>query len=98
MSKLHKETDTMASQAVAAAGSVKAIWRYPVKSMTGEPLDDAIVTDSGVVGDRAYAVIDQSNGRIASAKVPKKWGGLLELNARFVEPPRAGMPTLLPVP
>jgi uncharacterized protein YcbX len=58
--------------------------------MTGEPLDEAIVTDGGLVGDRAYAVIDQSNGKIASAKVPKKWGGLLELNAEFVEPPRAG--------
>ena len=80
----------MASQAIGAAGAVKSLWRYPVKSMTGECLDEAVVTDGGLVGDRAYAVIDQSNGKVASAKVPKKWGGLLDLNAVFVEPPLAG--------
>ncbi len=82
----------MASQAKAADGAVKAIWRYPVKSMTGEALDEAIVTDRGLIGDRAYALIDQSNGKVASAKLPKKWGGLLELTAAFVEPPRTGTP------
>ena len=80
----------MALQATETAGAVKSLWRYPVKSMTGEHLNEAVVTDGGFVGDRAYALIDQSNGKIASAKVPKKWGGLLELNAAFVEPPRAG--------
>jgi uncharacterized protein YcbX len=58
--------------------------------MTGEHLDEAVVTDGGLVGDRAYAVIDQSNGKVASAKVPKKWGSLLELTAAFMEPPRVG--------
>lgn len=78
------------TQAMGAVGAVKSLWRYPVKSMTGEHLDEAVVTDGGLVGDRAYAVIDQSNDKIASAKVPKKWGGLLDLNAVYVEPPRAG--------
>lgn len=78
------------TQAMGAVGAVRSLWRYPVKSMTGEHMDEAMVTDGGLVGDRAYAVIDQSNGKIASAKVPKKWGGLLDLNAVFVEPPRVG--------
>jgi len=60
--------------------------------MSGEGLDEALVTDGGILGDRAYAVIDQSNGKIASAKLPKKWGGLLELGASFVEHPRFGAP------
>jgi uncharacterized protein YcbX len=90
MSQPHKEKDAMASQAIAPAGTVKSIWRYPVKSISGEPLDEAIVTDGGLVGDRAFALIDQSTGKVASAKLPKKWGGLLELAAAFVEPPRAG--------
>lgn len=76
-----------------SVGAIKSLWRYPVKSMRGEGLDEALVTDSGVLGDRAYALIDQSNGKVASAKLPKKWGGLVEFAATFVEPPRAGAPT-----
>ncbi|MGE0648113.1 MAG: MOSC domain-containing protein [Alphaproteobacteria bacterium] len=76
----------------ASVGAIKSLWRYPVKSMRGEGLDEALVTDSGVLGDRAYALIDQSNGKVASAKLPKKWGGLVEFAATFVEPPRAGAP------
>ena len=31
---------------------VTELWRYPVKSMRGERLDDAVLTDDGVTGDR----------------------------------------------
>ena len=34
-------------------GHVVAIWRDPIKSMMGEQLNDADVTERGVVGDRA---------------------------------------------
>ena len=37
-------------------GHVESLWRYPVKSMRGEKLDDAFVGFSGVYGDRLYAV------------------------------------------
>lgn len=80
------------SQPPEAAGAVTSLWRYPVKSMGGEQLDEAVVTDGGFVGDRAYALIDQSSGKVASAKLPKKWGSLLHLGATFVEPPRTGAP------
>ena len=80
------------SQPPEAAGAVTSLWRYPVKSMSGEQLDEAVVTDGGFVGDRAYALIDQSSGKVASAKLPKKWGSLLHLGATFVEPPRTGAP------
>jgi hypothetical protein len=36
-------------------GSVKALWRYPVKSMLGEELDAVDFREGGFVGDRAYA-------------------------------------------
>ena len=74
------------------AGTVSALWRYAVKSMTGERITESLVTDGGLLGDRAYAVIDRTNGKVASAKFPKKWGKLIELGAAFVEPPRAGSP------
>lgn len=35
---------------------VKALWRYPVKSLGGEPLDAATFTDNGVEGDRLVHV------------------------------------------
>ena len=82
----------MSSHERAMAGSVAGLWRYPVKSMAGEALDRSVVTDGGLLGDRAYAVIDRANGKVASAKLPKKWAGLLELGAAFVEPPRPRSP------
>ena len=37
-------------------GSVATLWRFPVKSMAGEQLQDVEVTERGVLGDRAYAL------------------------------------------
>jgi uncharacterized protein YcbX len=34
--------------------------------------------------------VDGSNGRVASAKNPRKWATLFDYRAAFVEPPRAG--------
>src|ERR1700730_11043127 len=34
-------------------GSVVSLWRYPVKSMMGEELNAAEVTERGLLGDRA---------------------------------------------
>jgi uncharacterized protein len=42
-------------------GTLKALRRYPVKSMAGEDLTEARVTFSGIVGDRVYAFIDPQN-------------------------------------
>ncbi|MFQ5985227.1 MAG: MOSC N-terminal beta barrel domain-containing protein, partial [Alphaproteobacteria bacterium] len=51
-------------------GSVVSLWRYPVKSMMGEELSASAVTERGLLGDRAYALMDPSNGKVASAKNP----------------------------
>jgi len=61
-------------------GTVKALWRFPVKSMLGEQRDELQITSRGVVGDRAWALRDLENKRIASAK---KFAGLLKLRAEF---------------
>lgn len=75
------------------AGFLISIHRYPVKSMMGEQLDACEVTERGLIGDRAYALIDASDGKVASAKHPKKWAALFNCRAVFVEPPRAGAAT-----
>lgn len=68
-------------------GTVVALWRYPVKSMMGEELNAADLTERGVHGDRAYALIDTETGKVASAKNPRKWPSLFDHRASFVEPP-----------
>jgi len=46
---------------------VKEIWRYPVKSMAGELIESADVTESGIAGDRIIQV-RSANGRIMNAR------------------------------
>jgi uncharacterized protein YcbX len=72
---------------------VVSLWRYPVKSMMGEELNAAQVTESGLLGDRAYALIDESDGKVATAKNPRKWPQLFDFRAALAEAPanRAGL-------
>jgi uncharacterized protein len=49
------------------AGSVVALWRYPVKSMMGEELNSSEITDRGLLGDRQFAVVDRATGKVGGA-------------------------------
>ncbi len=80
----------MSHSAQAVLGSVVSLWRYPVKSMLGEELNTAQITDRGLLGDRAYALLDSSDGKIASAKNPRKWPQLFDFRASFLDAPRVG--------
>jgi len=71
-------------------GSVVGLWRYPVKSMMGEELNAAEVTELGLVGDRHFAVVDAATGKVAGAKNPRKWGNFFDFRAAYVEPPERG--------
>jgi uncharacterized protein YcbX len=71
-------------------GSVVSLWRYPVKSMMGEELNSSDVTEEGLLGDRAYALVDNSDGKVVSAKNPRKWPQLFDFRAAFVDAPRPG--------
>jgi uncharacterized protein YcbX len=71
-------------------GSIVSLWRYPVKSMLGEELNAADVTKGGVVADRAYALVDRSDGKVASAKNPRKWP-LFEFRAALSDGPKTGI-------
>jgi uncharacterized protein YcbX len=73
-----------------AIGTVEALWRFPVKSMLGEQLDAVDLTEAGVVGDRAYGIVDKETGKVASAKHPKLWPDLLGCRAAFTEAPGVG--------
>jgi uncharacterized protein len=75
-------------------GAVVSLWRYPVKSMMGEELNATEITERGLLGDRAYALVDSSDEKVATAKNPRKWPNLFDFRATFIEPPRisADMP------
>lgn len=70
----------------AAMGTITQLWRYPVKSMRGEPIPETWVGPGGVLGDRGYAMIDADTGKVVSAKNPRKWPGLLEYVATYEAP------------
>lgn len=72
----------------ATDGTISAIWRYPVKSMAGEQIPATHVTERGLAGDRAYALVDVETNRAA---VVRTWGvQLLRYLGRFQAEPEAG--------
>ena len=72
---------------VRSVGLVAELWRFPVKSMGGERLDEALITPQGVLGDRAFALLDVETNSIVSAS-NKHFPGLLDWRATYLEPPR----------
>lgn len=48
--------------------SVRELWRYPVKSMAGESLDTATVTELGIAGDRGFGLVDADTGLVLTAR------------------------------
>lgn len=71
-------------------GVVSGLWRFPVKSMGGERLQTAEISTHGVLGDRAYALIDADTGKVVSAKSVRRFPGILDCHAAFVEAPILG--------
>jgi len=53
--------------------------------MMGEELNDARVSDHGLLGDRVYALLDGSDGKVATAKNPRKWPTLFAFGSTFIE-------------
>ena len=75
--------------------SVATLWRYPVKSMMGEELNASVITERGILGDRAFALIDSETGKVVSAKNPKKWPDFFAYRAAYAAPPQtASLPPI----
>lgn len=51
---------------------VQELWRYPVKSLGGEPLERAAVRADGIVGDRMVIVVDLNTRRIVTSRTKPK--------------------------
>jgi uncharacterized protein YcbX len=61
---------------------ISQLWRYPVKSMIGGPVDSIELDELGIVGDRTWATRDLERGGIRGAK---KIGTLMRLGARDLD-------------
>lgn len=69
-------------------GTIKEIWRHPVKSMAGEKLDACTVESLGIPGDRGWALRDETAREITNGKrIPR----LLQCAARYREQPADGV-------
>ena len=81
-------------------GTIVSVWRYPVKSMGGEKLSVVQVGSDGLAGDRSYAIVDPSDGKVATAKNPRKWPTLFTFKATCVEaePPETVSPLRITFP
>ena len=55
---------------------VSEIWRYPVKSLKGERLEETEITKVGISGDRQVVIVRTINGRFLTSRVRPKLLGL----------------------
>jgi len=67
-------------------GTVREIWRYPVKSMVGERIEHAVLGELGVPGDRGWALRDDDAGEVRGGK---KLPILMRCRARYRAEPSA---------
>ena len=58
--------------------------------MMGEEVNASEVT-TGILRDRAYGLIDCSDGKVVSAKNPRKWPTLFDFRAALAGTPRPGV-------
>ncbi|MDX1554508.1 MAG: MOSC domain-containing protein [Xanthomonadales bacterium] len=65
--------------------TVAVIWRFPVKSMLGETLSAAEIGPQGIPGDRGWAVVDRSSGKLVSAKDFRRYPNMFALRGKVVE-------------
>jgi uncharacterized protein YcbX len=66
--------------------------------MQGETPSRVSVDATGVIGDRAYALVDSETGAVASAKDPRRWAALLGFSARFSGEPGPRQPVTITLP
>jgi uncharacterized protein YcbX len=73
-------------------GNVDSLWRYPVKSMRGEELDEAFAGYSGIYGDRVFAFRTSANHKGFPYFTAREQQKLLQYRPRFRHPDRAARP------
>jgi len=73
-------------------GKIDSLWRYPVKSMRGEELDEAFAGYSGIYGDRLFAFRSAANHKGFPYLTAREQRRLLQYRPRFRYPEKAARP------
>jgi uncharacterized protein YcbX len=77
---------------MATIGKVESLWRYPVKSMRGEELEEMFAGYGGVYGDRLFAFTSSANARGFPFFTGRDQRQMIRYRARFRYPERAARP------
>ena len=76
-------------------GKVDSLWRYPVKSMCGQELDEAFAGFSGIYGDRLFAFRSSASPKGFPYLTAREQQKLLQHRPRFRYPDKAARPANL---
>jgi len=76
-------------------GRVDSLWRYPVKSMRGEELDEVFAGYPGVYGDRVFAFKSSASPTGFPYFTAREQRRLLKYRPRFRHPDKAARPVNL---
>src|SRR6266481_1262160 len=76
-------------------GKVDSLWRYPVKSMRGEELDEAFAGYPGIYGDRVFAFKSSASPTGFPYFTAREQRRLLQYRPRFRYPYKAARPVNL---
>ncbi len=71
---------------MSVVGRVDGLWRYPVKSMRGEELEEAFVGFSGIYGDRVFAFLSSASSRGFPYFTAREQKEMLRYRPRWVNP------------
>ncbi len=73
-------------------GKVDSLWRYPIKSMRGQELDEAFAGFAGVYGDRLFAFRSSASPTGFPYLTAREQRRLLQYRPRFRYPDKAARP------
>src|SRR5256885_16435729 len=77
---------------VSVVGTVESLWRYPVKSMRGEELDELFAGYAGVYGDRVFAFTSSASPNGFPFFTGRDQREMIRYRARFRNPEKAARP------
>ncbi len=76
-------------------GKVESLWRYPVKSMRGEEMNEIFAGFAGVYGDRLFAFNSSANAKGFPYFTGRDQRQMIRYRARFRNPEKAASPVNL---
>ena len=76
-------------------GTVESLWRYPVKSMRGEELEEMFAGYAGVYGDRLFAFTSAASPKGFPYFTGREQRHMIQYQPRFRHPDKAARPVNL---